>query len=256
MKCVLLTTDTLHHRFFANFLARISKTTVILENRRFPYTKAYKREIKRRRNPLALVDNPYLHLPSYRFSKAQNKFERELFFCGGEHCFVEGLDISQVFDVNDSQSIALINASRPDLLISFGTGILKDVVLSTNCVKVNIHRGILPDYRGLDSDLWASYKADFFNIGTTIHELDVGIDTGAILLQRHLRLKRGMRISQIRYFTTMLAAEMVRALINADLRVPAQRQDVGKGNYYSFIPPLKRALAIWRFNRFVESLQS
>ena len=45
---------------------------------------------------------------------------------------------------------------KPDLGISFGTGIIKPYIFNIpKWGTINIHRGCIDSYRGLDSDLWA-----------------------------------------------------------------------------------------------------
>ena len=50
---------------------------------------------------------------------------------------------------------------------------------------VNLHHGLLPWNRGLDSVLWS--VVDGTPKGVTIHHMDTGIDTGDIIAQRELR---------------------------------------------------------------------
>lgn len=51
---------------------------------------------------------------------------------------------------------------------------------------VNLHHGLLPWNRGLDSVLWSI--VDGTPKGVTIHHMDAGIDTGDIIAQRELGL--------------------------------------------------------------------
>ena len=99
-------------------------------------------------------------------------------------------------DVNDLGCVELVRDLRPDLTVSFGTGLIRRQLLELPGLKVNVHRGILPAYRGLDSDLWASYYRDFGRIGTTVHELDEHFDTGSVIGERRLQIAPGMRCAR------------------------------------------------------------
>ena len=46
-----------------------------------------------------------------------------------------------------------------------------------------MHVGITPHYRGSHGGYWALYNKDVENFGTTIHLVDAGVDTGAVLKQ-------------------------------------------------------------------------
>ncbi|MBC8745370.1 MULTISPECIES: formyltransferase family protein [Paraburkholderia] len=76
----------------------------------------------------------------------------------------------------------------PDLIVSYSyRHILKRAVLDTLPGRfVNLHISLLPFNRGADPNAW-SYL-DGTPPGVTIHEIDEGIDTGAILLQQHVAI--------------------------------------------------------------------
>lgn len=48
---------------------------------------------------------------------------------------------------------------------------------------INIHPSLLPDFRGLDA-IGQAYAAHAPRMGATIHYVDAGLDTGAIIAQR------------------------------------------------------------------------
>ena len=78
--------------------------------------------------------------------------------------------------------VALMNASRPDIVLVFGTGILRAPVLSAFEGRIiNIHLGLSPYYRGAGTNFWPLVNRQPEYVGATIHYLDAGIDTGPIL---------------------------------------------------------------------------
>ena len=92
--------------------------------------------------------------------------------------------IINVTSVNDQATIDLIGNIKPDIIIVNSTRIINKAFL--NSVKVpiiNIHSGVTPKYQGYAGAYWALVKKDKENCGSTIHFLDGGIDTGAILYQ-------------------------------------------------------------------------
>ena len=54
---------------------------------------------------------------------------------------------------------------------------------STNAIFINSHLGITPKYRGVHGGYWALINDDHDNYGVTVHIVDKGIDTGAIIAQ-------------------------------------------------------------------------
>lgn len=89
-----------------------------------------------------------------------------------------------VSSVNDEVCLKTINLLQPDIIVVNGTRIIsKKILQSTNAIFINMHVGITPYYRGSHGGYWALRNKDAANFGTTIHLIDAGIDTGAIIKQ-------------------------------------------------------------------------
>ena len=83
---------------------------------------------------------------------------------------------------NDPAEVALMTAARPDVVLVFGTGILREPLLSAFDGRIiNIHLGLSPYYRGAGTNFWPLVNREPEYVGATIHYLDAGIDTGPIL---------------------------------------------------------------------------
>ena len=61
---------------------------------------------------------------------------------------------------------------------------------SLGCPVVNVHAGITPRYRGVHGGYWALAERHPEWVGTTVHLVDPGIDTGAILAQATFDVSR------------------------------------------------------------------
>lgn len=61
-------------------------------------------------------------------------------------------------------------------------------------VPVNLHISLLPWNRGADPNLW-SFLEDTPK-GVTIHEIDEGLDTGKILVQREIKFPEGVTLRE------------------------------------------------------------
>ena len=89
-----------------------------------------------------------------------------------------------VNSVNEEGCLNTIRLLQPYIIVVNGTRIIsKKILQSTNAVFVNMHVGITPYYRGSHGGYWALYNDDIENFGTSIHLIDAGVDTGAILKQ-------------------------------------------------------------------------
>ena len=85
----------------------------------------------------------------------------------------------RVPSVNDEGTVALLTSLRPVLVVVNGTRIIAARVLdSAGCPVVNLHAGITPRYRGVHGGYWALAEHHPEWVGTTVHLVDPGIDTG------------------------------------------------------------------------------
>ena len=71
---------------------------------------------------------------------------------------------------------------QPDIIAVYGTAVIRAPVMTTaRRAVLNMHTGISPRYRGADTVFWPLYNAEPQWIGTTVHQLDAGIDSGPVL---------------------------------------------------------------------------
>jgi len=139
---------------------------------------------------------------------------------------------------NINRCLELIKEWEPDLGIVFGTRKIFSVIIDAfPDGLLNIHRGIIQKYRGLDSTYWAIYNNDFGDIGVTIHKIDSGLDTGPVVRQQNLWIKPGMELHHLRFHETEMASDMmiscIRDYLNGDLAYTPQTKP---GKYYSAFP--------------------
>jgi folate-dependent phosphoribosylglycinamide formyltransferase PurN len=92
--------------------------------------------------------------------------------------------VVDVVSVNDDRTLTLLKELDPRVVVVNGTRILQEKLLNaTNGVFLNTHVGITPFYRGVHGGYWALVAHDPEHCGVTIHKVDRGIDTGAIVAQ-------------------------------------------------------------------------
>ena len=138
---------------------------------------------------------------------------------------------------NAPDGLQVLAGTQPDLVISIRyRHILREAAIAIPRLGVlNLHSGILPDYRGVMATFWAMLDAAD-EIGTTLHWIvDSGIDTGPVIEIR----KRPTR-SVSSYLANVLGlyaggcetiATAVRT-IAASSSLPTQQQSSG-GRYFS-----------------------
>jgi hypothetical protein len=96
-------------------------------------------------------------------------------------------EVLRVASVNAPECIAHLQRLRPKAVLVVGTRIIDCNVLSAvACPFINYHAGVTPKYRGIHGGYWAKVAGDLANFGVTVHLVDRGIDTGAVLYQARL----------------------------------------------------------------------
>jgi len=185
-KIFFLSTNTSHHLLFLNFL---KKKNIIFDKILYE-SESYKSKF-----------------PTKSWiEKEQSKYEKNKL---KELNYSKIINAEYFTDFNSADFHSYLSKLKPDLGVVFGTKILKKKTIGYfPDGLINIHRGIIDKYRGLDSDLWSIYHKDN-NIGTTIHFINEKIDLGDVIQTKKINYKN-IDLFNVRYQTTMLAAKMIK----------------------------------------------
>lgn len=108
-----------------------------------------------------------------------------------EAAFKLHLKIYQPEKIGAAASIAQLRYLKPDLIVvaAYGQILTKDVLNLPKYGCLNIHASLLPKYRGA-APIQAAIAAGEKKSGVTIMWMDEGLDTGDILLQESVILRR------------------------------------------------------------------
>lgn len=95
-----------------------------------------------------------------------------------------GGNVVRVASVNTPEARSALRAMRPDVVVVNGTRIIDAETLGAgSCPYLNMHAGITPLYRGVHGGYWALAEARPDLLGTTVHLVSTGIDTGRVVTQ-------------------------------------------------------------------------
>jgi methionyl-tRNA formyltransferase len=174
-KIALLISDDFHHQYLASLMTlNFDVVAVIVE----PRENQVKRLLKKKRY-IDYFYSVYHHLRREIFGL--NSYRRQ-YFCERGSVIASNCQVVVVDWINDPCTIDVLRKSNPDLTVVMGTSILHKKTLQVSGEKIlNIHGGYLPDYRGNHCFFFPIYNKEFDKIGSTIHFVDVGIDTGDII---------------------------------------------------------------------------
>ena len=193
----------------------------------------------------------------HEYLNEQDRFEAAKFF-GGEECRIDTLVPSvPVADINDPKVIEAVQDWQPDLTVAFGVRRLKpETIDELPGILLNLHGGDPEKYRGLDTHLWAVYHSDFDSLVTTLHVLAPRLDTGDIVRQGHIPLRKHMPLHELRAANTEVCIELVNDAIemleSQDKPTLTKQRQVGR--YYSFMPSVLKDQVKRRFEIFTGKL--
>ncbi len=120
-------------------------------------------------------------------------------------------------DINSSDSVFLVNKLKPDLFLLQGGKLLKDDFLKVlqDTYILHLHLGIVPYYRGGNSQFWSIYNNKINENGFTIQSVDLGIDTGDIYIRKSvIDFKKEDTQHSMFYKTQVEGINAIKSLIN------------------------------------------
>jgi folate-dependent phosphoribosylglycinamide formyltransferase PurN len=151
------------------------------------FSKYYINKIKRLgigKSIVIIAFYPIQKVFSYIELKKRNKLLRKL---NRPKVKIDKSRVIFVGGYNSAVSANVIKHLSPDVIIQNGVGILKPIIFNIPKIcTINLHHGIAPLIRGMDSFKWALFENRLDWLGATVHIIDKGIDTGPVLGYAHL----------------------------------------------------------------------
>jgi methionyl-tRNA formyltransferase len=164
MRALILTSNSLRHRYFAKILSKnFDLVGMISEKKKNYYIKEQEK-------------SEFVAEHFERLAESERKY------------FIEGQDLPELDilelsknDINSAEAIAWAEKRKPEIIFLFGTGILREVWLDKYKTIINLHLGLSPFYRGSATLFWPFYNNEISCVGATIHLAVKDVDAGAIL---------------------------------------------------------------------------
>jgi len=204
MKIVLLTSDSLRHKFIAYEISKqLDLKLIVIE------AKSAKIQDT---SELNKEDTEFI---SAHF-EARNKSEN-LFF-GDYKEFLEEIPLLSIphGNINSIEVKKAIDKLTPDLIVLFGTSIIKEPLLGKYAGRIiNLHLGLSPYYKGSATNLFPYYFQEPECVGATIHLATAKVDQGSILHQLRPDIEINDDLHSIGNRTILKAGEMLPKLLES-----------------------------------------
>lgn len=107
-----------------------------------------------------------------------------------------GQEIISISSANGPELVETVRGLEPAVVFLASCRLLSAKTLAAiPCPVINYHSGINPKYRGMNGGYWALATGDRENFGSTVHLVDAGVDTGAVLYQSRGKPGKGDTIA-------------------------------------------------------------
>jgi methionyl-tRNA formyltransferase len=127
-----------------------------------------------------------------------------------------------------SELAAKISATGVNVLLAAGCHhiLSSEVIQSIEFGCFNVHPSLLPRYRGYSPIFWQYQQGDR-QAGVTIHGMDSGVDTGAVICQEAFEIPLGSPLSEVVPLYSAAAGRLVTTLMGLLItgQVPTRRQN-------------------------------
>jgi hypothetical protein len=152
--------------------------------------------------------------------------------------------VIRVPSVNAEECRAALRRLAPKVVLVIGTRMIRRPTLE--CIPapfINYHAGINPKYRGIFGGYWALASGDLENFGVTLHLMDPGVDTGAVLETARAVATRRDNISTYPFLLASAARPLAHAAIEDALAGRIKTRHVELPSYQWFHPTLWQYLS-------------
>ena len=236
MRVVILTTDTPHHLYFVKEISAIFHIIgIAIETK--------------------LLNKPFL--THHTFEDERDRYEiKELL--QEEKVMFEDFCVTKAFNnINDKSSIEFIAGLKPDVVVTFGTGLIRKSLINL-CPDgfINLHGGNPEYYRGLDSHMWAIYNREFDQLIVTLHRLNSKLDDGEIIERAQISLDKNSRIIKLRSENTKICVKLTLSALSSFNQLGSfiSKPQKRKGLYFSFMPSDLKEVCINNFEQHIQKL--
>lgn len=111
-------------------------------------------------------------------------------------------------ELNSRKSVDFVRSIQPDIVIIFGSGLIKDPLFAELPKEtINMHLGLSPRYRGAATLFWPFYFLEPQYAGTTFHYIVAEPDAGTIVHQVTPELKMGDGIHDVGAKTVLASTD-------------------------------------------------
>jgi len=167
-----------------------------------------------------------------------------------------GLEVFQPLKIKTEDSVNVIKNLNPDLIvvIAYGQILSKDIIDIPKFGCINVHASLLPKLRGAAPINWSIINGDE-KTGVTTMLMDVGLDTGDMLLKEEVEITENMTAGKLHDILSEVGSELLINTINKieDKTIVRVKQDHSISTY---APLLKKETSLINWNESAKNVHN
>ena len=170
-------------------------------------------------------------------------------------CAIENnIPVFQPILMRNGEALEIINSLNADLIIvvAFGKILPKEILESVKYGCINIHASLLPKLRGAAPIQWSIINGEV-ETGVTSMQMDVGLDTGDMLIKKSIPITENMNAGELHDALSVLGAEVLIETINNIDNLNPEKQIDELSNY---APMLSKELCPIDFSKSAQEVHN
>src|SRR5688572_6747084 len=156
-----------------------------------------------------------------------------------------GIEVLQPAKIKTSEALERFISHNADVavVVAYGRILPESFLTAFPKGAINVHFSLLPKYRGAAPVNWAIARGET-TTGVTTMQMDAGLDTGDILLQREAKIGESETAPELTERLSVDGAELLSETLRTLDKIPPRAQDEAEASY---APLLKRedGLIVW-----------
>ncbi len=162
------------------------------------------------------------------------------------------IPVFQPVTLRDGEALGILKELNPDIIVvvAYGKILPEEILTMPKYGCINGHASLLPKYRGASPIQWCIVCGEE-KTGITVMQMDKGMDTGDILLQKETDILNGETAEELFDRLSAISADLMLETVENIENITPIKQDESKASY---APIIKKEMAKLDFSKGAKEL--
>ncbi|MDR0404509.1 MAG: methionyl-tRNA formyltransferase [Oscillospiraceae bacterium] len=159
--------------------------------------------------------------------------------------------------LKDKELIFALSSMSPDIIVvaAYGKILPEEILKIPKFGCINVHASLLPKYRGAAPVAWSIINGER-KTGVTIMQMDEGLDTGDILLQKETKILDDDTEASLKERLSIIGAKALTEVLEILERGGTLDKRVQDNNLANFAPIIKKEFSVIDWNKSASEIHN